>query len=36
MAALGVAVQDLIKGTKPAEVLADIAKPYKDNRANLD
>ncbi|SFF38439.1 raffinose/stachyose/melibiose transport system substrate-binding protein [Actinoplanes philippinensis] len=33
---LGVAIQDLINGTKkPDEVLADIAKPYHDNVVRL-
>jgi raffinose/stachyose/melibiose transport system substrate-binding protein len=33
---LGVAIQDLINGSKtPDEVLADIAKPYRDNIAHL-
>jgi raffinose/stachyose/melibiose transport system substrate-binding protein len=34
---LGVATQDLINGHKtPAQVLADIAKPYNDNLASLE
>jgi raffinose/stachyose/melibiose transport system substrate-binding protein len=33
---LGVAIQDLINGSKtPEQVLADIAKPYNDNLASL-
>jgi raffinose/stachyose/melibiose transport system substrate-binding protein len=33
---LGVAIQDLINGSKtPSQVLADVAKPYNDNLANL-
>jgi raffinose/stachyose/melibiose transport system substrate-binding protein len=33
---LGVAIQDLINGTKtPAQVLDDVAKPYNEHRASL-
>ena len=33
---LGVAIQDLISGSKtPEQVLADIAKPYNENRASI-